>query len=350
LVVLVALGRFGRIQIRSAWGWRNYLPWGILWTYDALMSIRRNQHGVYVGGFWISGLNRSSDPTRLESASIVSLVTNKHLSPKVATDPHYVVLSEANRVPPKAFVSLQFLFTEQARDGQPGVSEEDFWRDFGEFEFEAVYNGKTHRKRFKRHLIEAHFDQARPRTPTSHPRVTLPVAAQALRMEAAKSADTVKPAYTAKEREERYTAWSRIYRVLNEQCSSAIDKGSYVSNTWKESILANPKAYSESMLEFQRMASAALNEITAIYKEYEYLSDIRDYFENSWGATQHPMNEALNILRETLKRFPDNPPRAMVDLLDPQAQAFRQGVGASGRWITEAKAHAAGQIRELSNG
>ena len=176
LAFLLMLGRWGRVQIRAAWGWRNHLPWGILWTYDALISIRKNQHGVFVGGFWISGLNRSRSPIELASARIVSLVTGQVVEAKAATDPHYVSIDQIKPIPPKAVVSLQFLLYDPATaDGErEGLPEETFWKDFGEFEFQAIYGGKTHRRRFSGPLLEAYFNQARrPGPPRPSPRVTV---------------------------------------------------------------------------------------------------------------------------------------------------------------------------------
>jgi hypothetical protein len=160
---------------------------------------------------------------------------------------------------------------------------------------------------------------------------------------------TQSPRYTDRERADRYDAWSRIYRALNTECSAALDSGSLVSNTWKEEIInATPNGYRERMDTFRRMASKSLNEIRAIYCEYEYLTDIRDYFENSWGSFQGILWEASNIFSDTLKRLPEKPTHNLVSLVEPQAQEYRKGVKAFGKWITEAKTHAAAKIKELS--
>jgi hypothetical protein len=155
--------------------------------------------------------------------------------------------------------------------------------------------------------------------------------------------------YTTAERDERYNAWSRIYKVLSTSCSTALDKASYVSNTWKEEIInATPKGYRERMAEASEMISASLLEITLIYREYEYLIDIKRYFEDSWGSFQSILYPASNILSETVKRMPENMTHNLVLLLEPQAQEYRKGVKLFGVWITEAKKHASKQIGELS--
>lgn len=154
--------------------------------------------------------------------------------------------------------------------------------------------------------------------------------------------------YTESEKLERYDAWSRIYKVLNTQCSEALDKASYVSNTWKEEIIiATPNGFRERMAGVVKNITASLLEIRSIYSEYEYLADIKLYFEDSWGSFQSVLYESSNILSETLKRMPENMTHNLVVLLEPQAQEYRKGVKGFGQWIGEAKIYAAERIKDL---
>jgi hypothetical protein len=164
-------------------------------------------------------------------------------------------------------------------------------------------------------------------------------------------APLAKPVYTEEARKERHKAWRAIYQVMDGPLSTALDKGSLVSNTWKESIKADPKAYIARIDEFRHEYAQATLAIVAIYRDFAWHGDIPRFFEDQstgWGPAQHAMNEAMNIFRTTLKGFPDNPPRQMVELLDSQAQAFRKGVAGCGRWLTEAKKYALKQLDEVA--
>lgn len=181
--------------------------------------------------------------------------------------------------------------------------------------------------------------------PTSAAATLSETASKALGIE---QAHPTKPAYSAREKEDRYVAWSRIYKVLNTDCSHALDKGGALYSTWKNSIINyTPMGYVEKLREFQRETSNALQEINSIYREYEYLTDIKGYFENSWGGFQKLLGESTNIFIDKVKRIPEGSNHNVIGLIETEAENFNKGVGGFGEWITKAKIHAANEINYL---
>jgi len=119
--------------------------------------------------------NLGDREVKLEEAFVVSAVTGAAVSLMVEMPDRgrrsNVPVAAINPIPPSATIDLVFEFTTKENDR--GISEADFIRDWGRFEFVAKYSGSEFRQTYDEQFVAARFRNMRgPLTGRTQPRVT----------------------------------------------------------------------------------------------------------------------------------------------------------------------------------
>jgi hypothetical protein len=143
-------------------------PWGILWKYDDLLSVDGSDSaGVLITQLFVKGFNRSFwDSIRLDEARLCARQTGKVSYALVEADGKHLPLSEVNAVPPRCWVTLVFPLGK-------GLREMEFVNQYGDCQFEAVYEMERHTKRLRTSYLESLLRHAkRLLYPKGTPRVT----------------------------------------------------------------------------------------------------------------------------------------------------------------------------------
>lgn len=146
--------------------------WGLAWTFGDCLGMNRSGSGpIYVSCFQVSGINKGPSVKRIDG-HIESSITGERLPFTMEG----MRPDETNGIPAGCRLFIQALFRDGATDHE-GLQEERFVREWADFMFVFVCDGKTQRYHLRRAEVLGCIRRFREMsTPRAEPRITRRIA------------------------------------------------------------------------------------------------------------------------------------------------------------------------------